>query len=699
MAAVDAWSSFRPAASISNAASIKTLSAVHNYAKRGHDGLDRIRWNNTDLVPANKYFWTDHPNVAYRDRAESEKIRLEHTIYCTTTDGTVVPKPIDVFDELPFPDWCLEALKARGITELMPIQIQGWPVALHGYDLCGVAETGSGKTLGYLIPMLIHISAQEEVRLGEGPIALILQPCRELCTQVAKEIESFQDYFPVKVAAVYGGESTCFQRAQLHRPTHVIVATPARLLYLLSEGATNLKRATYVVVDEADLMAEPLYVEDVNRIMSEVRPDRQVLMFSATWSGPIELWSKELCIKNAVHINVGDVKLSACKNIIQDFWCVGVTKPGLNKMATLVEAVRPLLGTTDRPGMLNKGARCLVFCNSPEGVGRVVNGLREAGQACEGFYGNLSQRQREDILRLFAEDEGKLLVLVATQVLGRGHDFKNVKFVINYDMPYALPEYIHRVGRTGRDGKKGFALTMFEDADFWHSKGLVECLQQTKQNIPPWLQSCTTQRGRQKLRQKLRALGVDENTGESESAAKENAAKENAASMDQDTASKEPLASKDSCAPPKAPPPVQLPPVDPNLIPMKKPPAPPFPPPGAHLPRPAPCGPMQCSGLAASVAALSCAAAPHGGVPCTGSAAAAPKPVVHRPDGPGHSHVQQQCVGTLGKPKPPPPPGPPPLGAAAAAALRQVPYAAVVDVAAQQVPCNYTTAQNHTLPC
>lgn len=686
MAAGDAWSSFRPLPNVSSAPSVKqTWNTGYSFTRRGHDGLDRIRWNNTDLVPANKYFWTDHPNVAYRDRAECQQIRLEHTIYCTTFDGTVVPKPIDVFEELPFPDWCLEALKARGITELMPIQIQGWPVALHGYDLCGVAETGSGKTLGYLVPMLIHISAQEEVKPGEGPIALILQPCRELCTQVAKEIESFQEYFPVKVAAVYGGENTYFQLVQLSRHTHVIVATPARLLDLLSEGATNLKRATYVVVDEADLMAEPKYVEDVNRIMSQVRPDRQVLMFSATWYGPIESWSKELCIKNAVHINVGDVKLAACKNIVQDFWCVGVTpKLGLNKMATLVEAVRPLLGSAGRPGLLNKDARCLVFCNSPEGVGKVVDGLRAGGQACEGFYGSMSQGQREDILRRFADDEGQLLVLVATQVLGRGHDFKNVKFVINYDMPKVLPEYIHRVGRTGRDGKKGFALTMFEDADLWHSKGVIDCLQQTRQNIPQWLRNCTSSRGRQKLRMRIRAaLGMDD---ESESVA------------NQDPPPLQDAASKDACAPPM-PLPVQLPPVDPSLMPAMKPPPPPFPPPGTNLPpRPSDWGSMPCSGP------VSGAAIPHGGASSAGgTAAAAPMAAVRRPDDPryGHAqqlgHAQQQRVGMLEKP--PPPSDPPPYSAAAAAAMWQAPYAAAVDVAAQQMPYSCTPAQHHAMTC
>jgi ATP-dependent RNA helicase DDX5/DBP2 len=304
--------------------------------------LDTIDWKGQEIVPIVKEFWAEHPNIADRRWEESERIRLRHSIHVTGINHQEAPKPVESLEELPFPDWAIQVIRQQGFDNLTPIQVQGWPAALKGHDIIGISETGSGKTMAYVVPMLIHIQAQPELRPREGPIGLVLVPHRELCKQVAAEIDKFAIHTQIQVAALCGGEDERVQVNQLLGRVDVIVATPGRLIYLLNERHTNLKRATYVVLDEADDLFNDSFSDQVKLLLTHVRPDRQVLLFSATWDEKVEEVAEKICNVQPITIVVGSTKLAACKDISQITVKVGQPQlqGGSTKMHILLDALR-----------------------------------------------------------------------------------------------------------------------------------------------------------------------------------------------------------------------------------------------------------------------------------------------------------------------------------------------------------------------
>lgn len=465
--------------------------------------LEKIDWNGDTIVPVQKEFLHEHPLTAARSQEECNLIRLRHSINIVHDGGEEVPKPMENFEEAPFPDWLCESLRQRGFTQPTAIQLQAWPVALHGHDLVGIAETGSGKTMAYIPPMLVHILAQPELRPGEGPVALVIAPTRELCIQVCQETEFFTNNGPAEMNlhcyALTGGSDSEEQATALLGKYDVLACTPGRLLDFLQKKKTNLRRATFVVLDEADELLTSGFEFQLRMLMSQIRPDRQVCLFSATWPSKIEKLVAEVCSCRPIHINVGSIKLAACQAIQQSFKLIGDCPdkcefPGASKLDVLQTMLKKATS------LMQRGQKGLVFCNKGDMATRLVDELQSKGWHCAGLTGALEQHEREATIRMFRDDDSDLYFLVCTALLGRGHDFPNVRFVINYDMPPRIVEYVHRIGRTGRAGQRGFAVTLVELSDLWIASDLSQCLRESKQRVPQWLIEAKSKKKREAFR-------------------------------------------------------------------------------------------------------------------------------------------------------------------------------------------------------
>eukprot|EP00931_Biecheleriopsis_adriatica_P041644 TRINITY_DN23784_c0_g1_i1.p1 TRINITY_DN23784_c0_g1~~TRINITY_DN23784_c0_g1_i1.p1 ORF type:complete len:558 (+),score=112.19 TRINITY_DN23784_c0_g1_i1:48-1721(+) len=441
-----------------------------------------IKWSDIDLVKINKDFWKLHPDVAARSYDEVNRLRIEMDVEILDGDSADVPSPSMTFEEAAFPDWLQGPLKDK-FQVPTPIQKQIWPLALQGRDLIGIAETGSGKTLAFILPMMIHIVAQDELKAGEGPVGVVLCPTRELAIQTDEVIREYSGPSGVKSVAIHGGADPTKQGYSLEEKNDVVVATPGRFIQLLNDKWTNLNRVTYVVVDEADEMLARDFGDQIRLILSQVRPDRQMLMFSATWPIAVQQLAKEHCTasnsegREPVTIRIGGDKLTACRNIDQKVLVVS----DADKLPKLMQAVT-------KSGCHKRGNehKCLIFVRSKDSVDEVVWRLQSENFEVEGIHGGKKQTERDWVIQEFKR--GQLSCVVSTDVLGRGHDIPRVRFVINYEPPRCIEDYVHRVGRTGRAGKNGFSLTFLTNKDYQFADPLLAVLRETDQKIEPELE-------------------------------------------------------------------------------------------------------------------------------------------------------------------------------------------------------------------
>jgi ATP-dependent RNA helicase DDX5/DBP2 len=260
-----------------------------------------------------KSFYKEHPNVSGRSDSEVAAFRREKQI---TIFGRDVPKPVTTFDEAGFPNYVINEVKAQGFANPTAIQSQGWPMALSGRDVVGIAETGSGKTLTYCLPAIVHINAQPLLAPGDGPIVLILAPTRELAVQIQQEISKFGRSSRIRNTCVYGGVPKGPQVRDLTRGVEVCIATPGRLIDMLEAGRTNLRRVTYLVLDEADRMLDMGFEPQIRKIIGQIRPDRQTCMWSATWPKEVRQLASDYQT-DFIQVNIGSMDLSANHRITQ----------------------------------------------------------------------------------------------------------------------------------------------------------------------------------------------------------------------------------------------------------------------------------------------------------------------------------------------------------------------------------------------
>lgn len=435
------------------------------------DGLSAIDWKKVSLVPFEKNFYKEHRDVARLSTEEVNEIRKKHKI--TIVDGVKVPNPVLSLDKLGFPDYVLKALKANNIVTPTPIQIQGWPIALSGKDMIGKAETGSGKTLAFLLPAFVHILAQPSLKMGDGPIVLVLAPTRELVEQIRQECTKFSVDSKIRNTCVYGGVSKGGQIQSLRQGVHILMGCPGRLIDLLQTNCTNLKRVTYLVLDEADKMLDMGFEIQIRKIVSQIRPDRQTLLWSATWPKEVQALARDICRQEPVHVNVGSLTLTACKNIKQEILLIEEQ----DKVGQLKSLLQRIFKGDDR---------IIVFVETKRTADFITKALRMEGKPALCIHGDKRQEERKWVLNEFKI--GRSPILIATDVASRGLDIKNVKYVVNFDFPNQIEDYVHRIGRTGRAGSAGASFTFMTPPKYRMAKDLIRILRECEQPIPPQLE-------------------------------------------------------------------------------------------------------------------------------------------------------------------------------------------------------------------
>uniref|UniRef100_A0A0A9W0F9 RNA helicase n=1 Tax=Lygus hesperus TaxID=30085 RepID=A0A0A9W0F9_LYGHE len=430
--------------------------------------LRQVAWGDHDLSPFSKDFYCPHPNVMSRPYHEVERYRQSKDI---TIRGEC-PNPIQFFEEANFPEYVMRSIKQQGFDFPTAIQAQGWPIALSGKNMVGIAQTGSGKTLAYMLPAIIHVKNQPRIQRGDGPIVLVLAPTRELAQQIQQVSNEFGSPNGVRSTCVFGGAPKGPQARDLERGVETVIATPGRLIDFLERGTTNLRRCTYLVLDEADRMLDMGFEPQIRKIMSQIRPDRQVLMWSATWPKEVRKLAEDF-LADYVQVNIGSLELAANHNI-QQIVEVVQENDKQDRLVALLEEIG-----SDRL------ERTIIFVETKRKVEAIANGLKRIGWPAVSIHGDKSQNERDYVLRDFRR--GKSLILVATDVAARGLDVEGIMTVINYDFPNSSEDYIHRIGRTGRSNATGTAYTFFTSANQRQAKDLVAVMTEAKQEISPEL--------------------------------------------------------------------------------------------------------------------------------------------------------------------------------------------------------------------
>ncbi|KAK1886600.1 putative ATP-dependent RNA helicase DDX5 [Dissostichus eleginoides] len=447
--------------------------------KFGNPGerLRKKHWNLDELPKFQKNFYQEHSDSTRRPVQEIEQYRRNKEV---TVKGRDCPKPIIKFHEAEFPNYVMEVIVNHNWTDPTPIQSQGWPVALSGKDMVGIAQTGSGKTLAYLLPAIVHIQHQPFLEHGDGPICLVLAPTRELAQQVQQVAAEYGRASRLKSTCIYGGAPKGPQIRDLERGVEICIATPGRLIDFLECGKTNLRRCTYLVLDEADRMLDMGFEPQIRKIVEQIRPDRQTLMWSATWPKEVRQLAEDF-LKDYVQINIGALQLSANHNILQIVdVCNDMEKE--DKLIRLLEEI-----------MSEKENKTIIFVETKRRCDELTRRMRRDGWPAMGIHGDKSQQERDWVLNEFRY--GKAPILIATDVASRGLDVEDVKFVINYDYPNSSEDYIHRIGRTARSQKTGTAYTFFTPNNMKQASDLIAVLREANQAINPKLIQMAEDRG------------------------------------------------------------------------------------------------------------------------------------------------------------------------------------------------------------
>ena len=361
------------------------------------------------------------------------------------TDTTLPDTPQISFSDLGLHPGILQAIAATGYTVPTPIQAQAIPVVMQGRDVMGAAQTGTGKTAAFTLPILQRLMplANSSASPARHPVrALILTPTRELADQVAENVSRYSESIPLRSAVVFGGVDINPQRDALRRGCEVVIATPGRLLDHIEQKNVSLAQVGILVLDEADRMLDMGFLPDLDRIVRLLPQNRQTLLFSATFSNEIRKLGRTW-LKDPVEIEVSARNATAA-NVTQ----IAYPLSGDDKRAAVVHFVK------------SRGLnQVIVFSNTKIGTSRLALALVRDGVKAESIHGDKSQLDRMKALEAFKA--GELEVLVATDVAARGLDVAGVPCVINYDLPYNAEDYVHRIGRTGRAGASGEAIAFF----------------------------------------------------------------------------------------------------------------------------------------------------------------------------------------------------------------------------------------------
>ncbi|XP_054166811.1 probable ATP-dependent RNA helicase DDX46 [Oppia nitens] len=414
-----------------------------------------------------KNFYIEVPELAKMTNEEVEAFRSD--MEGIKAKGKGCPKPIKTWVQCGVSKKVLDVLKRNNYEKPTPIQCQAIPAIMSGRDLIGIAKTGSGKTLAFLLPMFRHIMDQQQLESGDGPIAIIMTPTRELATQIWSECKKFAKPLNLRVVAVYGGTPISEQIGELKPGAEIVVCTPGRMIDMLAANSgrvTNLRRCTYCVLDEADRMFDMGFEPQVMRIIDGVRPDRQTVMFSATFPRIMEALARRILDK-PIEVQVGGRSV-VCKEVVQNVVVIDEDE----KFLKLLE----ILGRFATVGS------AIVFVDKQENADMLLKELMHASYTCLALHGGIDQNDRDSTIADFKN--GKVNVLVATSVAARGLDVKHCVVVINYDCPNHYEDYVHRCGRTGRAGNEGHAYTFITPEQGKYANDLIKAFELSGLSVP-----------------------------------------------------------------------------------------------------------------------------------------------------------------------------------------------------------------------
>lgn len=369
------------------------------------------------------------------------------------------------FEDLDLADEVLDGLDDMGFTKCTPIQAKAIPAALEGRDVLAVAQTGTGKTAAFLLPIISKLTDNPTDKVN----TIILTPTRELAQQIDGQMEGFSFYTPVSSVAIYGGrdgQSMEMEKRALKKGAPIVVATPGRLIAHLDMGYTDLSEVKHLVLDEADRMLDMGFVHDMQKIIAMLPQEgRQTLFFSATMPSKIRAFSKEI-LNNPVEISIAISK--PAEKIDQKAYDV-IDNGKLKLVTHIISSKRHL-------------ERILVFAGTKQGVRDLTRELKRARLKVEAVSSDLEQQEREDRLSDFRS--GKLPIIVATDVLSRGIHISGIDLVINYDVPGDAEDYIHRIGRTARAAAEGSAITLISPKDKGRFRRIEELIGNKIERLP-----------------------------------------------------------------------------------------------------------------------------------------------------------------------------------------------------------------------
>ncbi|KAM4546785.1 putative ATP-dependent RNA helicase DDX46 [Fundulus diaphanus] len=445
--------------------------ALTGFQTKQRKVLEPVDHTKIQYEPYRKNFYVEVPELAKMSPEEVNAYRLE--LEGIVVKGKGCPKPIKTWVQCGVSMKILSSLKRQGYEKPTPIQAQAIPAIMSGRDLIGIAKTGSGKTIAFLLPMFRHIMDQRPLEDGEGPISVIMTPTRELALQITKECKKLSKPLGLRVVCVYGGTGISEQIAELKRGAEIIVCTPGRMIDMLGANSgrvTNLRRVTYVVLDEADRMFDMGFEPQVMRIVDNVRPDRQTVMFSATFPRAMEALARRILAK-PIEVQVGGRSV-VCSDVEQHVLVIDEDQ----KFLKLLE----ILGHYQEKGSV------IIFVDKQEHADGLLKDLMKASYPCLSLHGGIDQYDRDSIINDFKT--GVCRLMVATSVAARGLDVKHLILVVNYNCPNHYEDYVHRAGRTGRAGNKGYAYTFITEDQARYAGDILKALELSGSPVPPELE-------------------------------------------------------------------------------------------------------------------------------------------------------------------------------------------------------------------
>lgn len=445
-------------------------SAVNKTTKK----LNQLTKTEIKYPPFRKEFYVEVPELT--KLTEADVIELRKNLENIKVVGKSCPKPVTCWAQCGLSRKIMDVLKKLKFSSPTPIQAQAIPAIMSGRDVIGIAKTGCGKTLSFLLPMFRHILDQPKLERGDGPIGLVITPTRELATQICDDATKFTKVLGIRVAAIYGGPNISEQIGMLKLGAEIVVCTPGRMIEILTVNSgrvTNLNRCTILVLDEADRLFDMGFEKQIRSIVDLIRPDRQTVMFSATFPKIMEAHARRILTK-PIEIQVGGRSI-VCKDVHQTVEIIEED----DKFLRLIPILQKHVGASES---------AIVFVSKQEKADSLLEDLMQAYDPnCLVLHGGIDKDDRMSTFASFKGGQAK--VLVATSVAARGLDVKNCICVVNYDCPNHYEDYVHRCGRTGRAGNKGFAYTFITPEQGQYAPDIIRALELSGNPIPKDLQN------------------------------------------------------------------------------------------------------------------------------------------------------------------------------------------------------------------